>query len=210
MKKIMAVLGALAACGVSNAEELAAKGVEVNGKTVVKAEWRSFDDGYAVRYVLPDGTRRIGREFTVWTLMEDDTVWFQGTDGKGFADYEAPYESCKVGDLPRGRVLALPITARCKDGTYRMITEANVVDYTDLAVKYDGGGRFVAYYHADRDGFDQSGAQVTPWRVMVKANDIQTLYSSDIVRRLCPEAPAERAKAVRERFAEKFPVGEEV
>ncbi len=182
-------------------KELSAKGVEVNGKTETKCEWRSFGDGCAVRYVLPEGARRISRELTEWTLPEGATVWFQVTDKDGFADYESLYESCRVGDIAKGRVLALPMTAKLEDGTYRMITEANVVDYTDLAVKYAGGGKFVAYFHADRKGFDQSGADVTPWRVMVKAKDLQTLFSCDIVRRLCPEAPADRAKAVRDRFA---------
>ena len=200
MKNIIVVLWAVASCGVLSAEELAANGVEVNGKVETKCEWRRFDDGMAIRYVLPDGARRISRELTEWRLPEDATVWFQG-DLNGFADYELPYESCKVGDLPVGRILSLPVTAKLPDGTYRMMTEANVVDYTDLALKYAGGGRFVAYYHADRDGFDQTGETTTPWRVMLVAKDIQTLYGSDIVRRLCPEAPAERAKAVSERFA---------
>lgn len=201
MKTIVSIGTAIACCALS-AAELAANGVEVNGKVEAKCEWRRFDDGCAVRYALPEGARRIGRELTAWELPEDAVVWFQGTDRGGFADYEAPYESCKVGDIKQGRVLSLPVTAKLADGTYRMMTEANVVDYTDLAVKYAGGGKFVAYYHADRNGFDQSGESVTPWRVMLVAKDIQTLYGSDIVRRLCPEAPAERAKAVRERFAE--------
>lgn len=201
MKTLIAMLGTLAPCAAIQSAELSANGVEVNGKVEAKCEWRRFDDGYAVRYALPEGARRIGRELTAWELPEDAVVWFQGTDRGGIADYEAPYESCKVGDIKQGRVLSLPVTAKLADGTYRMMTEANVVDYTDLAVKYAGDGKFVAYYHADRDGFDQSGESVTPWRVMLVAKDIQTLYGSDIVRRLCPEAPADRAKAVKERFA---------
>ena len=199
MKTLLSIGAAAASC-VLNAAELSANGVEVNGKVETKCERRVFDDGIAIRYSLPDGARRISRELTEWRLPEDAVVWFQG-DLNGFADYELPYESCKVGDLPVGRILSLPVTAKLPDGTYRMMTEANVVDYTDLALKYAGGGRFVAYYHADRDGFDQTGENTTPWRVMLVAKDIQTLYGSDIVRRLCPEAPAERAKAVRERFA---------
>jgi len=142
MKTIISI-GAAIACGALSAAELVANGVEVNGKVEAKCEWRRFDDGSAVRYALPEGARRISRELTEWNLPEDATVWFQG-DWKGNADYEAPYESCKVGELPVDRILSLPVTAKLADGTYRMMTEANVVDYTDLAVKYAGVGKFVA------------------------------------------------------------------
>ena len=52
-------------------------GVEVNGEWVTKTERREFADGYAERYVLPEGRRMIGGERTTWTLPADATVWYQ-------------------------------------------------------------------------------------------------------------------------------------
>ena len=168
-------------------------GVEVNGTWVSKTERREFSDGYAERYVLPEGRRTIGGERTTWTLPKDATVWYQTMKAGPRGGYEEPYLTCAAGDVPEGALIALPVTAKLKDGTYVMITEADLVDYTDLAVRSVGKGVFVSEYHAEAGPFEQTGRAVTPWRVTLVAKDLHTLATSDIVRRLCPEPPAERA-----------------
>ena len=189
--------GAAAVALAAGAKTVDAKGVVVNGKTVRETERRDFADGSAVRYVLPEGERRIEREDTVWTLPLDAKVWYQEYG----MDYEKPYCSSLVSEIPVGTVMDFPVTAKLADGTYRLITEANVVGYTDSAAKYLGEGRFGVFYANDPDGFDQKGADTTPWRVMLVAKDLQTLATSDIVRRLCPapsaEVAAKAAKFVR-------------
>ena len=175
-------------------------GVEVNGEWVTKTERREFADGYAERYVLPEGRRMIGGERTTWTLPKDATLWYQKMRAGDRGGYENPYETCAAGDVPEGILLALPVTAKLKDGTYLLITEADLVDYTDLVVKSRGGGMFVSEYHAETGPFEQTGRAVTPWRVTLIAKDLQTLATSDIVRRLCPEPPNDRA-ARAARFA---------
>ena len=183
---------AMAASG--DGVSLEAGGVVVNGVTVRETERRDFADGLAVRYVLPRGERRVEREDTVWTLPPDAKVWYQEYG----MDYEKPYSSSLVRDIPIGMVMDFPVTAKLSDGTYRLITEANVVGYTDSAAKYLGEGRFGVFYKNDPDGFDQKGADTTPWRVMLVAKDLQTLATSDIVRRLCPAPSAEiAAKAAK-------------
>ena len=119
---------------------LAAKGVTVDGKVCSETERRDFADGWAVRYILPGGERHIEREETVWTLPTDAKVWYQEYGG----DYEKPYSSSLVREIPVGTVVNLPVTAKLADGTYRLITEANVVGYTDSAAKYLGTGHFAA------------------------------------------------------------------
>ena len=198
----LAFAGLLSAVAfMSYGEELRPEGVTVNGKSVCDVEWKRFGDGYAARYRLPSGKRTITGEDTVWTLPLDAKVWYQAGRGTDFVDYEAPYTFNYVRDIPAGQLISLPITAKLSDGTYRLITEANVVDYTDSAVVYKGEGRFAVHYYADQHGFDQEGADTTPWRVTLVAKDLQTLATSDIVRRLCPPAPVARAKAVASKFA---------
>ena len=174
---------------------LDAKGVVVNGATICETERRVFVDGMAMRYVLPEGGRRVEREETVWTLPADAKVWYQEYG----MDYEKPYCSSLVRDIPAGTVMNFPVTAKLADGTYRLITEANVVGYTDSAAKYLGDGRFGVFYVNDPDGFDQKGADTTPWRVMLVAKDLQALATSDIVRRLCP-APSAAVAAKAAKF----------
>ena len=172
---------------------LVSSGVRVNGKTVIEAERRTFADGEAVRYVLPGGARQVTGETTEWTLPEDATIWFQA-DWMGGIYYEALYTNATVSALKVGQRMAFPVTAKLADGTYRLLTEANVVDYTDGCAVYRGNGRFGVDYYADTNGFAQAGADTTPWRVMLKAKDLQTLATSDIVRRLCP-APSKEVAA---------------
>ena len=162
--------------------ELFARGVTVNGRTVADCEWRTEKDGFAVRYKLPTGERTVSGEDTVWCLPEDATCWWQ----EGVGSYENPYATGAVRDVPVGKVLALPLVFKLADGTYRLITEANLVDYTDLAVVHEGKGRFRAVYHAEKGPFCQTGADTTPWRVLLVARDLNELATSDIVRRLCP------------------------
>ena len=169
--------------------DLVSSGVCVNGKTFIEAERRAFADGEAVRYRLPEGTRRITCEATEWSLPDDARVWFQ-PEWQGGIYYESLHTNCLVREIAIGLRMAFPVTAKLADGTYRLITEANVVDYTDGCAVYRGNGRFGIDYYADTNGFDQAGADTTPWRVMLKAKDLQTLATSDIVRRLCP-APSE-------------------
>lgn len=175
------------------ADEIRALGIVVNGETCADVETRSYPDGVAVRYRLPSGHRLITAERTEWTLPADARVWFQA-DWHGMMSYEAPFTNACVRALRPGQRMTFPVTAKLPDGTYRLITEANVVDYTDGCAVYLGGGRFGIDYYADTNGFAQAGVDTTPWRVMLKAKDLQTLATSDLVRRLCPE-PAADVKA---------------
>ena len=184
MKILLLILSFVAVVGVrADGPSLDLRGVTVNGSVVTDLERRVFADGEAVRYVLPAGARRITGEDTVWTLPEDATVWYSPED----PGYESLWTEIVVREIPVGTKIGLPITARLKDGTYRFITEANVVDYTDSSVVYRGEGRFAVRYYADGRGFDQEGAAHTPWRVLATAKDLQALVDCDIVRRLCPE-----------------------
>ncbi|MGN0876137.1 MAG: glycoside hydrolase family 97 catalytic domain-containing protein [Kiritimatiellia bacterium] len=165
------------------------RGLALNGTTSTAVERRSFADGEAVRYTLPEGKRHISGEETVWTLPEDATAWYSLED----PCYEGLWHETVVREIPVGTKIGLPITAKLKDGTYRFVTEANVVDYTDSSVVYQGEGRFAVRYYADEKGFDQEGVAHTPWRVLGSFKDLDALATSDIVRRLCPEPTPEVA-----------------
>lgn len=164
-------------------EAFSATGVQVNGRFSADVERKDFADGFAVRYRLPDGVTTVACERTEWRLPAEAKIWYQPE----CPEYEHPYVTTTVGEIPVGTRINLPITAKLPDGTYRLLTEANVVDYSDSSVEYRGAGRFAIRYYADTEGFVRSGVPHTPWRVTLVAKDLQTLATSDIVRRLCPE-----------------------
>ena len=183
-----------ACSGASADEELSLRGIVFNGRFLSETERRDFADGYAVRYRLPTCKGRVAYEQTQWRLPGEATVWYQPE----CPEYERPYVEMSVGKIPVGTRINMPITAKLPDGTYRLLTEANVVDFTDSTVEYRGEGRFEIRYPANRSGFDRAGVPQTPWRVTLVAKDLQTLATSDIVRRLCPAPSA----AVAARCAE--------
>ena len=106
-----------------------------SGKVLMKLEVRVFDDGVAYRYRLNDGApRRISGEASSWTFPKGATLWYQ----VGVGSYENVYTSSTAENLPDGKTLCLPMTAKLADGGYVLITEANLFNYTDLAVRHAG------------------------------------------------------------------------
>ena len=171
---------------------LKANGIVVDGKVCSETERRDFDDGFAVRYLLCDGVCTVSCERTEWVVSEDAKVWYQPL----CMEYEHPYVSQTVGAITAGTRMNMPVTLKLADGTYRLITEADVVNHSDASLEYCGGGRFAIRYAYDKNGFERQG-RTSPWRVTLVAKDLQTLATSDIVRRLCPApSPEVAAKCV--------------
>ena len=155
---------------------------EKTGVELMRLEARTFKDGVAYRYVLnASKPRKIECESSSWTLPEKAKFWYQ----VGIASYENEYKSSDAAGIPTNRVICLPVTAKLDDGGYLLFTEANLYNYTDLAVKKEGGS-LKAFFHADKKGFTQEGESFTPWRVTIAAKDLNTLANSHIVKNLCP------------------------
>lgn len=177
--------------GAAHDEMIYPAGVTVNGVVVSGLEHREYADGCAVRYLLPTGVSTVLCERTEWRLPADAKIWYQPE----CPEYEHPFVTTMVGEIAVGTRINLPITVKLTNGEYCLLTEANVVDYTDSSVEYVGDGRFAIRYYADEKGFVRSGVPHTPWRVTLMAKNLQTLATSDIVRRLCPEPSGEVATA---------------
>ncbi len=167
---------------------LMANGIVVDGKVCRETERRDFADGFAVRYLLPDGVCTVSCERTEWVVPENAKIWYQPL----CMEYEHPYVSQMVGRIAAGTLMNMPVTLKLSDGSYRLLTEANVVNHSDASLEYCGGGRFAIRYAYDKNGFKRPGG-ASPWRVTLVAKDLQTLATSDIVRRLCPDPSPEVA-----------------
>jgi alpha-glucosidase len=155
---------------------------EKTGAELMKLETRTFKDGVAYRYVLnASKPRKIECESSSWTLPEKAKFWYQ----VGIGSYETVYKSSDAAGIPTNKVLCLPITAKLADGGYLLFTEANLYNYTDLAVKKEGNV-LKAFFHADKNGFTQEGESFTPWRVTIVAPNLNVLANSHIVKNLCP------------------------
>ena len=168
---------------------------EIPMRTADGAEWvleaRVFNDGAAFRFRIPgSGSRRIGGESTCWQLPKAATVWFQ-TDT---ANYEGEYQSSRADAVPletevrqkkHPTHIGLPMTVAFEDGTFGMITEAALYQYSGLTLRPEGGAKFRAAFEDDPSGWPHVGTVVSPWRVIVLARDLNGLVNSDVIPALC-------------------------
>ena len=155
---------------------------------------RAYNDGVALRSRLAAKPgRKISGEATEWKMAGNPLAWFQ-TD---FVSYEGIFQSSPLNDLSDGRRLPLPITFTLPGGGYALVTEANLLNYSDLGVQAGADHSLRAYFHAqsDRNGWTTDDAVVQPWRVTLLARDLNALVNSDLDRNLCPAASPELAKA---------------
>lgn len=161
---------------------------------------RTYDDGIAIRYALPEGTERVDKELTSWALPDDveEVAWTEFT-----FDYEGYSHVTPLDSVPEGKTLAPPLTVKTPSG-YLAFTEADNEAFPDMTFMREGRA-FKAYFPASADGWnltrvaDESskildgrykGHLVSPWRSVVMVDDLNQLVNSDLVTNLCPAPKA--------------------
>jgi alpha-glucosidase len=169
-------------------------------------EIRVFNDGAAFRHIIPgvENTSRVPDEYTAFVIPEGATVWYHDLGGH----YEAAYKKNDISNVRPGQWMGPPVTFELPDGTgYGSITEANLVNYSGMALEADGRRGLVTglghrqplnYPYELRYGREEakrlgrpatvSGMITTPWRVVMAGRDLNTLVNSTIVPNLCPPA----------------------
>lgn len=168
----------------------------INSKT--KTSWilevRAFDDAVAYRYRVPGkGERLISGESSAWNLIHGSTIWYQNTRNK---DYEAPFLVANPDTLKQGFQFMSTATFKLGESRgYAKITEANLINYSDMALKVAAPSSFGAFFHNSPDGWKNQGEIVSPWRVLILTKDLNGLVNTDVLHNLCPPPSKELAHA---------------
>jgi alpha-glucosidase len=171
-------------------------------------EIRAFNDGVAFRHIIPedDSTSHIPDEYTTFVIPEGSKAWYVGLEGH----YEGEYKNKDISDIQAGEWAGPPMTFALPNGqAYGSITEANLVNYSGMALEADGrrgwivglGNREPLNYPFElRYGRDEGkhlakpasikGTITTPWRVVMVGKDLNALVNSTIVPNLCPPPDA--------------------
>ncbi len=154
---------------------------------------RVYNDGFAYRFHVPEtGTHHVDGESSSWSLPQDAKIWYQNDLGS----YEGQYTETTVGALAPGTILAFPTTLQLSpSGPFLTVTEANLVQYSDMAVKADGNHVLHAFFHSDAMGWNLDGDLTSPWRTTIVASDLNALVNSDMVHNLCPAPSPDLANA---------------
>jgi alpha-glucosidase len=105
-----------------------------SGTNQWQLEFRVFNDGVACRYQVPgQGVRHINGEATEWNVPVGSALWSLSAAN---TSYEALFEADIVGQLPQGLQLMAPALLKFPgQAGYGMMTEANLINYSDLSLK---------------------------------------------------------------------------
>lgn len=174
------------------------------GREKYTIDIRVFNDGLAFRLIVP-GKRTIERvvgESTVFTLPAGTTAWYHDIN----AHYEGVYEKRNMDTLKAGAWVAPPATFQLqKNAGYLSITEADLKNYGGMALQTNGERGLVLrlpsqqpvsypyklrYSPADTLRLSKpahiKGTITTPWRVVMIAENLNSLVNNDMVHNLCP------------------------
>ncbi|MEO5714881.1 MAG: glycoside hydrolase family 97 catalytic domain-containing protein [Luteolibacter sp.] len=157
-------------------------------------EVRAYDDGVAYRYrVSGNGSHHINGESSSWQLPADTKIWHQDAKNRS---YESRFTPDVVGKLAENQHIMAPAALKFPGATgYGLMTEANLIDYSDMSLASDGKNGFKAIFENNSNGWDHQGEIISPWRVMLLAPDLNTLVNSDLIKNLCPAPAPELANA---------------
>src|SRR5215467_12078630 len=168
-------------------------------------EIRAFNDGVAYRHVVPGANTesRVPDEYSAFTIPEGSTVWYGGVaDGH----YETNFLKKDIVEVQSGEWAGPPLTFKLpRNAGYAAITEANLVNYSGMALESEGQGRWIIglghrqplnYPFELRYGREEAkrlgkpaaitGTITTPWRVIMIGRDLNTLVNSTLLSNLCP------------------------
>ena len=167
-------------------------------------EIRAFNDGVAFRHVMPgdNDASRTPDEYTTFVIPAGSDVWYHDLGGH----YEAAYKKNEISDVLPGQWAGPPVTFKLPGNAgYGSITEANLTNYSGMALEADGRRGLVTglghrqplnYPYELRYGREEAkrlgkpasvnGTVRTPWRVVMVGRDLNTLVNSTIVSNLSP------------------------
>lgn len=175
--------------------------ISISSKTAYLFDVRVFNDGVAFRFTIPGNGNRVPDEATVFKLPPSSIIWYHDF----YFHYEGQHRKKDIAGLQKGEWAAPPITFKLPSGYYGSITEANLVNYSGMALQADGDGGLVtrlghiqpsSYPFAHDYKFEDalrlgkaaaiSGTITTPWRAIIIGKDLNTLVNSDLIANLCP------------------------
>ncbi len=159
---------------------------------------RVYNDGVAFRYGLPNTAQYLQKELTTWNI---DTTKITIAWSEFSHCYEGVSKVTAMAQLKPMQLLMPPVTCLVNN-YYVSISEADCETFSDMAMHYTTNGLQAIFPFAKKgwaivkntqpnsnlNGLYR-GQQVSPWRSIIIASDVNTLVNSDLISNLC-KAPA--------------------
>jgi alpha-glucosidase len=152
---------------------------------------RAYDDGFAFRYRFPkqDGWDELVIAGERTQFLMPDNAKAHALPLAGFTtSHEARYETRPVAELPKDRLLGLPLLAEIPGTGWVALTEANLTDYAGMYLAPEGGSALAARL-APRPDEPKVAVRAdlpheSPWRVVMVGDEVGRLVESDLVLNL--------------------------
>ena len=154
-------------------------------------ETRLYDDGFAYRFILPgQGERRVAGEAAQWRLPFDSRVWFAERNSNWkLLTYAGEWIQAPASELAtiseQGPVQTMPLLYQTRDSLYLMVTEAALYEYSGMRLRADTDGSLHADF-TEKGGFLLHDTVMTPWRVLIVAENLSQLVNTDLITNLNP------------------------
>ena len=154
---------------------------------------RVYNDGVAIRYSIPEGSKNINGDSTTWTLPEDikKFAWYD--------DYEGYSHVGTFEKVPQNKPVMSPMTI--ETGSYYIsVSEADNENFSDMALVLNNYVLSIEF-PVSKQGWEirplvenspstpqgiYKGQKVSPWRTIIIAENLSQLVNSDLLMNLCP------------------------
>ena len=160
-------------------------------KTTWKLQTRLYNDGFAFRYLIPNkGNAVVNKELTTFSVQKNIPVWFfeRPNDWK-LKSYAGEWIQTCSDSLwkisPTGPVQGPALVYEISEKRHMAITEAALCNYSGMRLEAKEDASLNVNF-TENEGFEIEGEIITPWRVMLLADDLNELVNSDIIKKLNP------------------------
>lgn len=171
-----------------NVFEIAAKSNDAN----FTVQFRVFDNGCAFRYLINRKNNVVKQERTSFKIPASSQVWFFERDNAWkLKSYAGWWKRTIVDSLPiiskQGPIQGKPLVVQLANNTYAVLTEAALYNYSGMRFKAIGNNTLQANFTEETKGFEVKENLVTPWRVVLYANDLSELVNNHVIDNLNPQ-----------------------
>lgn len=153
---------------------------------------RLYNDGFAFRYIVSaDKIQHVNGEISSFSCPQNTPVWFfERTNDWKLKSYAGEWLKTKSDSLckvsPTGPVQGPVLVYELKQGGFMVITEAALYNYSGMRLEAKKNATLQVNF-TEKNGFDVKGKVVTPWRVVMLADNLNEMVSSDLITNLNPE-----------------------
>ncbi|WP_461533648.1 glycoside hydrolase family 97 protein [Sinomicrobium sp.] len=159
---------------------------------------RVFDEGIAYRYVFDSGqaTSHVLGEESSWGIPAQTKVWFFERDNDWkLKSYAGEWQWTTIEQLrtvsETGNIQGKPLVFEYQNGTYGLLAEAGLFNYSGMRFEALPGNRIKANFSEGDKGFIVKGTVLSPWRVAFVADGLnQLIHQQTIITSLNPEPDA--------------------